>query len=124
MAQSEAGGATVTGTVTDPSGAAVDTAKVTLNSQQTGFTRVLDTNASGAYSFIRVPVGRYNLSIDKAGFKAVKRNDIDLSVGAVLTLDVVLTVGSTAESITVTGELPLVETKRSQTSTNVNERAV
>lgn len=123
-AQSEAGGATVTGTVTDSTGAAVLTAKVTLNSEQTGFTRILETNSSGLYSFARVPVGRYNLSIDKSGFKAIKRTDIDLTVGAMLTFDATLTVGSTAESITVSGEVPIVETTRSQTSTSVDERAV
>ncbi|MBN9658514.1 MAG: TonB-dependent receptor [Acidobacteria bacterium] len=124
FAQSEAGGATVTGTVTDPSGAAVTGAKVTLNSDQTGFTRVFETNASGLYNFVRVPVGRYNLTIDHSGFKSVKRTDIELAVGAVVTIDAALTVGSTSESITVSGDLPLVETTRSQTSTNVDERAV
>ena len=123
-AQSEAGGATVAGTVTDPTGAAVVAAKVTLNSEQTGFTRVFETNASGAYSFQRVPVGRYNLTLEKTGFKSVKRTDIDLSVGAVATLDIALQVGSTSESITVSGEVPLVETTRSQTSTNVNDKSV
>jgi outer membrane receptor protein involved in Fe transport len=123
-AQSEAGGATITGTVTDPTGAAVAGAKVTLNSGQTGFTRNFETNASGLFSFVRVPVGRYNLSIDKSGFKTVKRTDIDLSVGAVVTFDAALTVGSTSESITVSGDLPIVETTRSQTSTTVDERAV
>jgi outer membrane receptor protein involved in Fe transport len=122
--QSEAGGATITGTVTDPTGAAVAGAKVTLNSDQTGFTRNFETNSSGLFSFVRVPVGRYNLSIDKSGFKMVKRTDIDLSVGAVVTLDAALTVGSTSESITVSGDLPIVETTRSQTSTTVDERAV
>ncbi|QOY89632.1 TonB-dependent receptor [Paludibaculum fermentans] len=124
FAQSEAGGATVTGTVTDPSGAAVTGAKVTLNSDQTGYTRVFETNASGLYNFARVPVGRYSLVIDKSGFKSVKRTDMDLTVGAMLTVDAALTVGSTSESITVSGDLPLVETTRSQTSTNVDERAV
>lgn len=124
FAQSEAGGATVTGTVTDPSGAAVTGAKVTLTGDQTGFTRVLETNSSGLYTFVRVPVGIYSLSIDKEGFRGVKRSAIELAVGAVMTLDASLTVGSTAESITVSGDLPLIETTRSQTSTNVNERAV
>lgn len=123
-AQSEAGGATVTGTVSDPTGAAVPGAKVTLNSEQTGFTRVLETTGSGLYSFVRVPVGRYNLTVDRSGFKTVKRADIDLAVGAMVTLDVTLTMGSTSESITVSGELPLIETTRSQASTNVDERAV
>lgn len=124
FAQSEAGGATVSGTVSDPTGAAVPGAKITLASEQTGFTRVLETTGSGLYTFVRVPVGRYNLTVDRSGFKTVKRTDVDLAVGAVVTLDVTLTVGSTSESITVSGELPLVETTRSQASTNVDERAV
>ncbi|MBI5085362.1 MAG: TonB-dependent receptor [Acidobacteria bacterium] len=124
QAQSEAGGATVTGTITDPSGSAVPGAKVTLNSDQTGFTRVQESNAAGSYTFVRVPVGRYSIVFDKSGFKSVHRTAVDLVVGAVLTLDIALTVGSTSESITVSGELPLVETTRSQTSTNVDERAV
>ncbi|WP_321474735.1 carboxypeptidase regulatory-like domain-containing protein [uncultured Paludibaculum sp.] len=123
-AQSEAGGATVTGTVTDPSGAAISGAKVTLNGDQTGYTRVFETNSSGLYNFVRVPVGLYNVTIDKEGFKGVKRTGIELAVGAVVTIDAALTVGSTSESITVSGDLPLIETTRSQTSTNVDERAV
>ncbi len=123
-AQSEAGGATLAGTITDPTGAAVPAAKVTLTSDQTGFTRVLETTGSGMYTFVRVPVGLYNLTVDRQGFKTVKRNEIGLTVGAVVTLDLSLTVGNAAESITVTGELPLVETTRSQASTAVDERAV
>jgi hypothetical protein len=123
-AQSEAGGATVTGAVTDPTGAVVAGAKVTISSDQTGFTREATSTDSGLYAFVRIPIGRYSLTVDKSGFKQVRRTDIDLAVGAVLTLDVQLTVGATSESITVTGEVPLVESTRSQTSTNVNERAV
>ncbi len=123
-AQSEAGGATITGTVTDPSGALVAAAKVTLSSDQTGFTRTVETTTSGLYTFVRVPVGRYALTIDQAGFKQVKRTEIDLEIGAVMTLDIALSVGTTSETITVSGDLPVVETTRSQTSTNVNEKAV
>ena len=84
----------------------------------------METTGSGLFAFVRVPVGRYTLTVDRSGFKTVKRTEIDLTVGAVVTLDVTLTVGATSESITVSGELPLVETTRSQTSTSVNERAV
>ncbi|NWF82844.1 MAG: TonB-dependent receptor [Bryobacteraceae bacterium] len=122
--QSEAGGATVTGTVTDPAGSAVQAAKVTLSGEETGFNRSVETNEAGAYSFIRVPVGRYSISFEKAGFRPLKRTGVPLNVGSVLTLDIQLAVGATSESITVTGELPLVETTRSQSSTSVNDRAV
>ncbi len=122
--QSEAGGATLAGSVSDPSGSAVQAVKVTLSSEQTGFSRVVETNESGLYSFIRVPVGQYTLTLEKAGFRQLKRTGISLTVGAVQSLDLQLTVGGVSESITVTGELPLVETTRSQAATSVSERAV
>lgn len=123
-AQSEAGSATLNGTVTDPTAAAVAGARVTLTSPGTGFTRVLETNEAGLYSFLRVPPGAYNLSVEKSGFRGIKRDGIALAVGAVLSLDFQLEIGQTTETVTVTGELPLVESTRSQTSTNVDERAV
>ena len=124
FAQSEVGGATITGTVSDPSGASVLGAKVTVLSDQTGYSRAVETNAAGLFTFVRVPVGRYTVTIEMPGFKPVKRTNVDLGVGAVLNLDFTLEVGSTQETVTVTGEVPLVETTRSQTSTNVNEKAV
>ncbi|MCC7157582.1 MAG: TonB-dependent receptor [Bryobacterales bacterium] len=123
-AQSEVGGATVTGTVADSSGASVLGAKVTLANDQTGFSRVVETNTAGLFTFVRVPVGVYLVSVEMTGFKPIRRPNVELAVGAVLNLDFTLEVGSTQETVTVTGEVPLVETTRSQTSTNVNERAV
>lgn len=122
--QSEVGGATVTGTVSDASGASVLGAKVTVTDDRTGFSRAVETNAAGLFTFVRVPVGSYTVEVDKPGFKPMRRPGVDLAVGAVLNLDFTLEVGSTQETVTVTGEVPLVETTRSQTSTNVNERAV
>jgi outer membrane receptor protein involved in Fe transport len=124
FAQSEAGGATLLGTVTDPTGATVAAAKVTLSSPQIGFTRVTQTTDSGLFNFPRVPVGLYVLEVEKAGFRTIKRENIELAVGAVVDLTVPLSVGSTSESITVTEEVSLVESTRSQTSTNVGSRAV
>ncbi len=122
--QAEIGGATITGTLTDPSGAAIPGASVTVSSGETGYTRTVETTAAGLYSFARIPVGRYTLSAEARGFKSIRQENITLNVGAALTLDLKLEIGDTSESVTVTAEVPVIETTRSQTSTNVNERAV
>jgi outer membrane receptor protein involved in Fe transport len=124
FSQSEVGGATVTGTVLDPSGSPVSGAKVTVASDATGYTRSAETNLSGLYAFVRVPVGGYSLSVAMQGFRPFKQTGINLAVGAVVNLDVSLEVGGTQETVTITSEVPIVETTRSQTSTSVDEKAV
>jgi len=73
---------------------------------------------------VRLPVGNYDLTVESTGFRSSKRAGIRLAVGALTTLDVKMELGSTQESVTVTSEVPLVESTRSQTSSVVNEKAV
>lgn len=124
LAQSETGGASLGGTITDPSGAAINGARVAANNIRTGFTVETRTNEAGIYRFTRLPVGVYTLEVSFSGFKSARRENIVLAVGAVANLDLTLEVGGTQETVTVTAEIPVVETTRSQTSTVVNERAV
>jgi hypothetical protein len=124
FAQAQIGGATLNGTVTDPSGAAVPAARVTATQTSTGLERTTETSSAGLYSFTSLPVGAYSISVTANGFKNAKINEVPLSVGAVSTIDIRLEVGATQESVTVTSEIPVVETTRSQTSTNVDARAV
>lgn len=124
LAQSEIGGATLNGTVTDPSGAAVPNAKITISNNATGVSRSTATNDAGLYSFARIPVGTYDMTVEQAGFKSERRTGIALTVGAVATIDLTLSVGATQEMVEVTAELPLVETTRSQTSTVVTTQQV
>ncbi|HUS06093.1 MAG TPA: TonB-dependent receptor, partial [Bryobacteraceae bacterium] len=124
FAQSEVGTASLNGTVTDPTGAAVSGAKVTAANVATGLTRTTQTREAGLYSLLRLPVGTYDVTIEASGFKTVKRAAVPLSIGAVATLDVLLELGAAQETISVTAEVPVVETTRSQTSTVVSEKAV
>src|SRR5207248_1227985 len=117
LAQSEIGGATLNGTVTDPSGASVSGAKVRLSSTETGFNRAATTSDAGLYSFTRVPVGVYTLAIDHPGFKGVRQQGINLSVGAVVTLDIALVAGATQETVSVVADSPADETERTQNAT-------
>ncbi|WP_162179820.1 TonB-dependent receptor [Bryobacter aggregatus] len=122
--QSEVGGASLNGTILDPSGATVSQAKVTATNTNTGFTRSTESSDAGVYTFVRLPVGLYRLSIEKNGFKSYQKSGIELTVGAVRSFDATLEIGAMTETTSVTAELPVVETARVSTSTTVNEKEV
>jgi hypothetical protein len=124
VAQSEIGGATLGGTILDPSGAGVPGAKVSVTNPATRFTRSTQTSGAGLYTFSGLPVGVYEVTVDANGFKSSKLTGVALEVGAVATLDVHLEIGATQETVSVTADVGVVEATRSQTSTVVNERAV
>lgn len=124
FAQSEVGGATLTGTVLDPQGASIAGAKVTVKNTATGLSREGATTDAGLFNFVRLPVGTYSLTVEFQGFKTAKKDGIALTVGAVIALSIPLEVGSVSENVTVTSDTPVVETTRSQTATTVNEKAV
>ena len=123
-AQVAVGGASLNGTITDPSGGAVPNANVTVVNTTTGLTRSTTTNDAGLYTFIALPVGTYDLTVEAKGFKTPKRTGIQLQVGAAATIDVRLEVGATQETVTVAAEAPVVETTRSSAASTVTEKAV
>ncbi|MFN7919674.1 MAG: TonB-dependent receptor [Bryobacteraceae bacterium] len=124
FAQSEAGGGTIGGAVTDPTGAAVPGAQVSVESTDTGLVRRAETGTAGLFTFPRLPAGAYRVSVQKEGFRAVLRERLALSVGGLLVVDVHLETGSVTDSIQVTAETPVIESTRSQTSTVVTEKLV
>ena len=124
LAQNEVGGASLNGTVTDPTGASVPGAKVTVDNTATGLTRNTQTNDAGLYSVTGLPVGSYDITVEARGFKTVKRTGLPLEVGAAATVNLQLEVGSAQESVSVAAELPVVETTRSATASTVTEKAV
>src|SRR5580658_3904242 len=93
---------TVAGTVTDPSGAAVAAATVTLTDKGTNIPRTASTNENGRYIFVDVPAGTYDLTVSKPGFRISKLTGQTVNVGTTLTLNVTLEIGSVAESVEVT----------------------
>src|ERR1700740_3319595 len=73
--------ATIVGTVTDPSGAAVADAKVTLTNVDTGVSKVFPTNESGQYVAVDIHIGHYNVKVEKSGFKNEEKQNLVLQVG-------------------------------------------
>jgi outer membrane receptor protein involved in Fe transport len=124
FAQSQASSGSIEGTITDTTGAVVPDAKVTATNLQTGLTRSVTTNSEGLYRILLLPVGDYNVTIDKPGFSTTKREAVKVQVGQKVPLDIELGAAGAAESINVTSETPIVETTRTQVSATVNDRAV
>jgi hypothetical protein len=112
------------GTVRDPQGAAVPNTEVTVLEETTGLTRTVTTNDEGVYIIAGIPAGRYTVSAAPAGFKKTVNPGIQLHVAERLTLDINLEVGAVGETVTVTGEAQLVETRNSDVSSLVTEKQV
>jgi hypothetical protein len=106
--------ASITGTVTDPTGAAVPNAQVTIVSGEHGISRTAPTNASGDFAFAALPVGTYNMTVIAQGFKKYQATGIVLQVGEKARNNIALEVGAAQEQVNVEGEnVAQVETQSS-----------
>ena len=122
----QAGGSTseIRGRVTDPNGAVVRGAAVTVTDQARGFSRAATTDADGAYCFLSLTPGTYQLRIEAAGFSTQVKNAVQVTVGQTADQDFSMRVGDASATVEITGDPPLIETDRSQQSTTVNERFI
>jgi hypothetical protein len=120
----QAADATIKGTIADQAGAVIPNAKITVKNARTGLERTTMTNDAGIYYLPLLPVGEYELTAEAQGFATLKRGSITLMVGQTLTLDLSLKAASVAETITVTGELPVVELTRTHVAASVNDLSV
>lgn len=109
----------VLGTVKDPSGAVIPGATISLTNVDAGSTIATESNASGDYIFPVVPVGRYELSVTKSGFKKVLLSDISVSALENVRLDPVLSIGQLNEQVTVKAAPLAVNTVSASTGDTV-----
>jgi Carboxypeptidase regulatory-like domain len=116
--------ASLTGVVTDASGAPVAGATVTGKNLETGAERVGVTNDAGRYQLLALPVGEYEVRAKSAGFQESVRRGIHLAVGQEATVDMRLVVGEVRQTVTVTEEAPMVNTTTRDISGLVGERQV
>ena len=109
IAVGQIGTATISGTVTDPSNAAVAGVSIVATHVATGVTYSATTNTSGFYIIPDVAVGQYQMTAAISGFKKSVRTGITLEVDDKATINFALEVGTNAESVEVQGEAPLVD---------------
>src|SRR5579875_617063 len=100
----------ITGLITDPSGAAVPSATVIVQNDQTGIVRKVTSNDSGVYLVPLLPPGSYTITVEAPGFQEVRRSGIQLAVAESALINFSLTVGTSSQSITVTSTAPLLDT--------------
>ena len=108
--------ASVKGVITDPSGAAVPAAKVTIRNTETGVSRSTTSDSDGRYLVLALPVGLYEVSVSKTDFQDITRSGISLNAAQEATVDVRLQVGTAKAAITVTEDAPMVNTSTSDVS--------
>ena len=114
---------TITGNVTDPNGAIVPAASVSIQNVETNVNSTVTTNEEGSFSFPLLLPGKYKLSVTAANFKTTVRDNIELNVGDRLTIDLQLEIGATTE-VNVVADTELVERGSVTTGTVITERQI
>jgi hypothetical protein len=105
--------ATLFGTITDSTGAAIPKANVTITQTDTGFVRGVVTNDSGNHRADFLPIGPYRVTVTATGFKKLDREGVVLTVTEEAHLDLSFTIGGGEQTIEVTAEIPLINTGNS-----------
>ncbi|HEX8763696.1 MAG TPA: carboxypeptidase regulatory-like domain-containing protein, partial [Candidatus Acidoferrum sp.] len=114
----------VTGLVSDPTGAPVSSARVSVKNLETGALRDAVTDDTGRYQVLALAVGEYEVKVAKPGFQDAARSGIELVVGQQATIDVRLQVGTVSSEINVVGDAPIVSTSTRDISGLVAEQQV
>jgi Carboxypeptidase regulatory-like domain/TonB dependent receptor len=122
QAQAVYGG--IIGTVTDPQGAAVANAKVTVLDEGKGTSDTTTTNESGNYSVGHLIAGTYTVRVEASGFKVSQQKGVIVNVDANARVDLQFQVGGTSETVEVTAEAPQLKTDRSDVAVSFNEKYV
>jgi len=105
--------------VTDPTGAAVPEAKVTVTNSDTGIVRATISNSSGSYAAHELPIGHYNVRVEALGFKAFEQKAITLNVNDTIRADAALQLGQTQESVTVEANAIQVQSDTNEVSQTI-----
>ncbi|MBI3282443.1 MAG: carboxypeptidase regulatory-like domain-containing protein [Acidobacteria bacterium] len=116
--------ASIYGTITDETGAAVPHAAVLATNTQTNETRSTASNRIGYYTLLNLPVGSYRLQIEAPGFRAWVREGIELQLNRNARADATLSIGAVTEKVTVLADAPLVESTTAEMGTLVDQRRV
>ncbi len=113
---------TISGLVLDPSGSAIADAQVLIVADATGIAYPIVTNNEGLYTGPNLPPGRYRIQVSKMGFKTLIKPDVVLNVQGAVAINFTLPIGAVAETVTVSGGAPVVNTESAAVSTVVDRQ--
>jgi outer membrane receptor protein involved in Fe transport len=114
----------ILGTITDPQGAAVVGAKVTVTDQNKGTTQQTTTNESGNYTVGHLIPDPYTIKVEASGFKGLQQKDIVVSADTGANVDLQVQVGASSESVEVTSEVPQLKTDRADVATEFDSKYI
>src|SRR5579863_6302860 len=114
----------VSGTVLDPQGLAVKSARLTLKNLATGAERTSTTDDNGRYEIIGVPPGNYSMTVEAAGFATLNNSLMTLTLGATAEYNPQLQLKSSAQTVSVEAAPELVDTAKTDVSTTINQRQI
>lgn len=123
-AAAQTNSATLRGSVTDTSQAVVPGAAVRVTNPKTGVITNTTTNELGLYEFPFLAPGPYNLSVERQGFQSYRQQGITLGAGEVKRQDVLLTLGTTSESVTVQADVSALQSETAQLSASINPQRI
>jgi hypothetical protein len=123
-AQAQAANGNIEGMVRDSSGGVLPGVTITVTNADTGVQRTTLTNTDGVYRALLLPLGTYTLTAELPGFRKFERPGLILSVGQTFVADIILTVGGLAETISVSGYTPIVDTAKIDAGRNLTEREI
>jgi hypothetical protein len=124
LLRAQANRASITGTVTDPSGAVVAGVEVSATNAETNILTTAVSNEDGIYVIPNLPPGTYALSFQKTGFKKVLQPSVTLISTQVAGIDVAMQLGGATENVTVTAEAPVLDSESVSIGTNMNSKVV
>jgi hypothetical protein len=116
--------ASLSGVISDPTGATMPSARIVLTNDDTGVRRDATSNEAGLYQFPALQPGTYSLAVQKDGFKQVTRDSIRLEVNQTARIDFAMQVGAVSETVEVTGAAPLLESTTSSVGHVIDTKAV
>jgi carboxypeptidase family protein len=116
--------ATLSGVVSDPSGAVVPGASVTLTSTENGIARQFQADSEGRYSFNQLPPSQYNLTVKMTGFEGYRQSGIVLNAAQTATQNVILTIGAETQSVMVSANASLLNTDNSNVATSLDAKQI
>ncbi|MBV9342962.1 MAG: carboxypeptidase regulatory-like domain-containing protein, partial [Acidobacteria bacterium] len=114
----------ITGTVTDASGAVVSGARITLTNEGTGAALTTTSGTDGGYKFSPVRIGSYKIDAESQGFKTISQTAVKVDVGTNVVVNFTLNPGSTSETVEVTAAPPVLQTQDASVGQIVDQRDV
>src|SRR5215212_7477109 len=123
LAQSQITTGQIQGLIQDANGAAVPGATVEARNTATNFLRTFETDADGRFTLLSMPPGTYVVSVTKSGFAKLNQENVELTVGRLISLNLALKVSGVSGEVTIT-TTPTIDTVKTESSTTLNEKAI